>query len=55
MALPSWGGDQDVLLAVGQTNVNQCVVLVEVERTQTRAADVLQVAQHDTLCNTPDG
>ena len=49
------GGDQDVLLAVGQTNVNQCVVLVEVERTQTRAADVLQVAQHDTLCNTLTG
>lgn len=54
MALPSWGGDQDVLLAVGQTNVNQCVVLVEVERAQTRAADVLQVAQHDALCY-PDG
>ena len=49
------GGDQDVLLAVSQTNVNQCVVLVEVERTQTRAADVLQVAQHDTLCNTLTG
>ena len=45
------GRDEDVLLAVGQSDVDQRVVLVEAQRAQTCAADILKIGEHDALRN----
>ena len=47
------GGDEDILLAVGQTDINECVVLIETQRAQTRAADILEDLDYYCVDNMP--
>ena len=49
------GGDQDILLAVGQAHVDEQVIFCQAERAQAGLADVLQVAQDDALDNAAAG
>ena len=47
--------DEDVLFAVGQSDVDQRVVLVEAQRAQTCAADILKIGEHNALRNALTG